>query len=51
MFEVDTPEALASRKPCIDGCWVVLAQSNGTIEAINPATETIAARVALCGPA
>ena len=41
----------APLKSYIDGAWVLPAQSSGTVDAINPATETIAARVALCGPA
>ncbi len=34
----------------IDGHWVLPQCSGGTLDAINPATEELAARVALCGP-
>jgi aldehyde dehydrogenase (NAD+) len=51
MSKASDPVALAPLKSFIDGRWVLPVQSNGTIEAINPATETIAARVALCGTA
>ncbi len=37
-------------KSYIDGAWVLPRTATSTIEAINPATEAVAARVALCGP-
>lgn len=37
-------------KSYIDGAWVLPQTATGMIDAINPATEEIAARVALCGP-
>jgi aldehyde dehydrogenase (NAD+) len=38
-------------KSFIAGQWLLPDPSNGVFEAINPATEEVAARVALCGPA
>lgn len=35
----------------IGGAWIVPDPANGVHEAINPATEEVCARVALCGPA
>ena len=38
-------------KSFIAGQWLLPDPGNGMFEAINPATEEVAARVALCGPA
>jgi aldehyde dehydrogenase (NAD+) len=40
----------APLKSYIDGSWVAPASSTATIDAINPATEEVCARVAICGP-
>jgi aldehyde dehydrogenase (NAD+) len=40
-----------SLKSFIAGQWILPDTSHGVFEAINPATEEVAARVALCGPA
>ena len=37
-------------KSYINGAWVLPHTSTATIDAINPATEEVAAAVALCGP-
>ena len=34
----------------INGAWALPATSTAVFEAINPATEEVCARVALCGP-
>ena len=40
---------MTSLKSYVDGTWVLPQTSTATFEAINPATEEIAATVALCG--
>ena len=40
----------SSLKSYIDGKWVAPLTSTETFEAINPATEEVAARIAMCGP-
>ncbi len=42
------PEVLQSY---IAGEWITPDPANGLFEAVNPATEEVCARVALCGPA
>ena len=37
-------------KSYIDGVWILPMTSIETFEAINPATEEVAARIAMCGP-
>ena len=37
-------------KSYIDGVWILPKTSIETFEAINPATEEVAARIAMCGP-
>ena len=37
-------------KSYIDGQWVLPRSSQATLDAINPATEEVAATIALCGP-